>query len=57
VLDKSGETSPGVPVVIYSSATNDLSEAMIKELNAGALPIPPAENKKTSASDTKPAPK
>jgi outer membrane protein len=48
VFDKSGETLPGVPVVLYTSGENDLTEALVKALNASA-PTPPAD-------DAKPAP-
>lgn len=47
ILDKSGETIPGVPVVLYTDGENDITDALIKALNAGAPP-PPAD-------DTKPA--
>jgi outer membrane protein len=38
VLDVSGESANMAPVVIYSSGVNDLTEGLIKELNAAALP-------------------
>jgi Skp family chaperone for outer membrane proteins len=47
VLDKSGETIPGVPTVIYTDGENDMTDALIKDLNAAAPSTP--------AADTKPA--
>jgi Skp family chaperone for outer membrane proteins len=55
VFDKSGETSPDVPVLLYTKGTNDLTEALIKELNAGAMPIPATDN--TTTATNKPASK
>ena len=49
VLDVSGESANMAPVVLYSNGAYDLTENLIKELNAGA-PAPPADDK-----DTKPA--
>jgi Skp family chaperone for outer membrane proteins len=42
VLDVSGDSANTVPVVIYSTGLNDLTEGVIKELNAGA-PAAPVE--------------
>jgi Skp family chaperone for outer membrane proteins len=53
VLDKSGETSPGVPVLLYTNGANDLTEALIKQLNAGALPLPGADSKTPDSKPTK----
>lgn len=38
VLDPSGESQNMVPVVLYTNGQNDLTEALIKELNATAPP-------------------
>jgi outer membrane protein len=38
VLDPSGESQNMVPVVLYNNGQNDLTEALIKELNATAPP-------------------
>jgi Skp family chaperone for outer membrane proteins len=38
VLDVSGQSQNMVPVVLYSSGVNDLTEPLIKELNATAPP-------------------
>jgi Skp family chaperone for outer membrane proteins len=45
VLDKSGETIPGVPVVLYTDGENDITDALIKALNAAA-PTSPADETK-----------
>lgn len=42
VLDVSGESANMAPVVLYSNGANDLTDNLIKELNAGA-PSAPAE--------------
>jgi Skp family chaperone for outer membrane proteins len=39
VLDVSGESANMAPVVIYSSGANDMTDSLIKELNAGAPPV------------------
>jgi Skp family chaperone for outer membrane proteins len=44
VLDTSGESANMAPVVLYSNGANDMTDALIKELNAGAPP--------TAADDT-----
>lgn len=44
VLDVSGESANMAPVVLYSNGVNDLTENLIKELNAGA-PTMPADDK------------
>jgi Skp family chaperone for outer membrane proteins len=38
VLDSSGESAYHVPVLLYSNGTDDLTESIIKELNAAAPP-------------------
>ncbi|MGD1086288.1 MAG: OmpH family outer membrane protein [Verrucomicrobiota bacterium] len=43
VLDKSGESNPGVPMVLYTEGENDLTDALIKDLNATAPAIPASE--------------
>jgi Skp family chaperone for outer membrane proteins len=48
VLDKSGETIPGVPLVLFSNGENDLTEALLKDLNATA-PVAPAPEAKPGA--------
>jgi Skp family chaperone for outer membrane proteins len=50
VLDVSGESANMAPVVLYSSGVNDLTDGLIKELNAGAPPMSPDDS---SASDSK----
>jgi Skp family chaperone for outer membrane proteins len=49
VLDVSGESANMAPVVLYSNGSNDLTENLVKELNAGAPMAPPDEK------DAKPA--
>jgi len=44
VLDVSGESANMAPVVLFSSGVNDLTDNLIKELNAGA-PAMPADEK------------
>ena len=39
VLDISGESANMAPVVLFSSGANDLTDNLIKELNAGAPPM------------------
>ena len=43
VLDISGETNPGVPVVLYTDGENEFTDALIKELNSTAPLAPAAE--------------
>jgi outer membrane protein len=40
VLDVSGESANLAPIVLYSAGANDMTESLIKELNAGAPPAP-----------------
>lgn len=40
VLDVSGESANMAPVVLFSSGANDLTDNLIKELNASAPPLP-----------------
>jgi Skp family chaperone for outer membrane proteins len=40
VLDRTAETYTGNPLVLYTSGENDLTEALIKELNSTAPPPP-----------------
>lgn len=48
VLDSSGESANMVPVMLYTNGQNDLTDALIKELNStappGALDVPPVTN-------------
>ena len=50
VLDVSGESANMAPIVLYSTGVNDLTESLLKELNAGA-PALPADD--AAAKDTK----
>jgi outer membrane protein len=54
VLDISGESANMAPVVLYSNGVSDLTENLIKELNAGA-PATPVDDKdaKTTKDATK----
>jgi len=45
VLDKSGEAIPGVPIVLYTDGENDMTDALIKDLNAAAPSTPPEDTK------------
>jgi outer membrane protein len=38
VLDTAGQTIAGTPSIIYSDGTNDLTDAVLKQLNASAPP-------------------
>ena len=38
VLDSSGMTTSGIPAVIYAPSTADLTEKILKALNAAAVP-------------------
>jgi Skp family chaperone for outer membrane proteins len=49
VLDVSGDSANTVPVVIFSKGLNDMTEGLIKELNASAPPAAPDDK------DAKPA--
>jgi Skp family chaperone for outer membrane proteins len=49
VLDVSGESANMAPVVLYTNGANDLTDGLIKELNAGAPATPPAEAPATPA--------
>jgi Skp family chaperone for outer membrane proteins len=40
VLDVSGESANMAPFILFSSGVNDLTDNLIKELNAGAPPTP-----------------
>jgi outer membrane protein len=42
VLDTAAETRNETPVLLFTSGENDLTEEVVKELNAGAPPITPA---------------
>jgi Skp family chaperone for outer membrane proteins len=57
VLDTSGESANMAPVVLYTSGQDDLTDSIIKELNAGAPPgsldtngiaLPPSTNALTA---------
>jgi Skp family chaperone for outer membrane proteins len=54
VLDVSGDSANTVPVVLYSTGVNDLTDSLIKELNAGA-PVTPPEDKPAAATNAVPA--
>jgi Skp family chaperone for outer membrane proteins len=43
VLDISGESANMAPVILFSSGVPDLTDSLIKELNAGAPPAPADE--------------
>lgn len=45
VLDVSGDSANTVPVVIYSKGLNDMTDGLIKELNASAPPAPVDDGK------------
>jgi hypothetical protein len=49
VLDVSGESANMAPLVLFSSGVNDLTDSLIKELNAGAPPIPAEEKEAKGA--------
>jgi Skp family chaperone for outer membrane proteins len=56
VLDTSGETSNNIPTVAYTSGKNDLTDAVLEELNATAPAEPPkAEPAKPDAATPAPA--
>ncbi|NCC51603.1 MAG: OmpH family outer membrane protein [Spartobacteria bacterium] len=38
VIDSSGESLNGVPLILYSDGNRDITEKVLKELNAGKLP-------------------
>jgi Skp family chaperone for outer membrane proteins len=48
VLDASGESANMAPVVLFSSGLNDLTDNLIKELNAGAPPVPDEKEEKVA---------
>ncbi len=48
VLDRTAETMTGNPVVLYTSGENDLTDALLKELNLGA-PVAPVPETDSSA--------
>ena len=43
VLDRTAVTMTGNPLVLYTSGENDLTDALIKELNSTAAALPPPE--------------
>ena len=55
VLDIAAESSNQTPVIIYSNGENDLSDAVLSELNAKAPAVPPTITDK--ADETKDEPK
>ena len=57
VLDISGESANMAPIVLFSSGINDLTENLIKELNAGAPTPPPEDKEAKDVKDTKAAKK
>jgi len=52
VLDPSGESTSFVPVVLYSSGLDDMTDSIIKELNAAAPPGSLDTNAPTASSPT-----
>ncbi len=59
VFDSSGMSGPFAPVVMYHNGQSDLTDDVLKQLNATAppetTPVPP--KKEVTPSETKPAPK
>jgi hypothetical protein len=57
VIDAAAETANATPAVVYSSGENDLTDAVLKQLNAGA-PIsatpPPVVTSPSSLMSTNP---
>jgi len=49
VLDVSGESANIVPIVLYSTGVNDMTDNLIKELNAGAPPLSADEASPTNS--------
>jgi Skp family chaperone for outer membrane proteins len=56
VLDRTAVTMTGNPLVLYTSGENDLTEALIKELNSTAPPTPAPEPKNPADTSLLPAP-
>lgn len=62
ILDRTALTMTGNPLVLYTSGDNDLTEALLKELNSAAPPAPaPETNRSTNTlrlpvRDAKPPP-
>jgi len=58
VLDRTAVTMTGNPLVLYTSGENDLTEALVKELNstAPAQPAPDAKSPPDASSAAKPPP-
>jgi Skp family chaperone for outer membrane proteins len=55
VLDVSGQSANGVPTILYSNGNNDLTESLIKELNAAQLPTSAPDNDKDKKDAKTPA--
>ena len=53
VLDVSGESANMAPFILFSSGVNDLTDNLIKELNAGAPPMPADDKEATDAKKAK----
>ncbi len=53
VLDTAAESVNGTPVVIYSNGDNDVTETLLKQLNAAAPVEAPAETPKTNSPSDK----
>jgi len=53
VLDVSGESANMAPFILFSSGVNDLTDNLIKELNAGAPPMPADDKEATDAKRAK----
>jgi outer membrane protein len=56
VLDSAAESSVGTPVIMFSSGENDITEAVLTQLNATAPPeaAPPTEKKSEAKPEAKP---
>jgi len=55
VLDRTAVTMTGNPLVLFTSGENDLTEALIKELNSTASALPPPETTNSDVNPGKPA--
>ena len=56
VLDSAAESSVGTPVIMFSSGENDITEAILTQLNSTAPPeaAPPTEKKSEAKPEAKP---
>ena len=55
VLDRTAVTMTGNPLVLFTSGENDLTEALIKELNSTASALPPPETTNSAVTPRPPA--